>query len=669
MATKLEPLNLRITGNASGLSAALGKAQGNVRSFAVRVDNQARQIGDRLKNIAAFAVPAGLVSGLGFGVKMAAEVQQIEASFKSLTGSADEADKMIKRLRDLASSTPLQFQGLAKAAQTLLAYGSANDEVAGQIRLLGDVSLGNQEKLDRLAVAFGQVQAKGRLMAQEVNQMVENGFNPLVEISRTTGRSMNDLFKAMENGEISFDIVVAAFQSATSEGGRFFQAMENQSQTLTGRLSTLKDNVGILAAQVGEVLLPAVSAIVEESIEWVEYLKQIDAETAEGIAKTIAFTAALSGTSIVLPRLIALAKQVAISIRSIATASTIAQALSGPKGWASIAAGLAFAGASVYAVDQLFDSFNETQQKTITQAKKVEDGLAQTSESFSETAESTKKATKEQERWLKIAADFRMSLETPVERYQRKIEDLSLAVRNGGLEWEFLERGIKKAMQELDNATKKSQSLKRPNAVLKGSEEDLDALFAFHQQANGSNSLDDRVADELADIQERIAEEQKKAAEQVAELKKNTAEAALIAAEANIDRLVAGLEEAKQQFRELAEQSKGLGDVSYDLDTWTDRLNSTGSGLRSLLTGDFEHIAVDPEKESKLQDYSQKSDKLFAETIKKEEQLTRAQAELEAKRQEAADARREAQLIDQMNATNNLADAIRNRPEPPPLEL
>jgi tape measure domain-containing protein len=669
MATKLEPLNLRITGNASGLSAALGKAQGNVRSFAIRVDNQARQIGDRLKNIATFAVPAGLVSGLGFGVKMAAEVQQIEAAFKSLTGSADEADKMIKRLRDLASSTPLQFQGLAKAAQTLLAYGSANDEVAGQIRLLGDVSLGNQEKLDRLAVAFGQVQAKGRLMAQEVNQMVENGFNPLAEISRTTNRSMEDLFKAMENGEISFDIVVEAFKSATSEGGRFFQAMENQSQTLTGRLSTLKDNVGILAAQVGEVLLPAVSAIVEESIEWVEYLKQIDTTTAESIAKTIAFTAALSGTAIVLPRLIALAKQVAIGIRSIATASTIAQALSGPKGWASIAAGLAVAGASVYAVDQLFASFNQTQKKTVEQAQQVDDSLRNVAEGFSQTGDAAKDATKEHEQWLKIAADFRKSLETPIEAYQRKIEDLSLAVRNGGLEWEFMERGIKKALQELDNATKKSASLKRPDAVLKGSAEDLDTLFAFQQQGDDKSNLDSRVADELADIQGRIAEEQKKAAEQAAELKKNTTEAAVAAAEANVDRLVAGIDEAKQKFRELAEQSKGLGDVSYDTDTLTDRINSAGSGLRALFTGDLGHVAVDPEKESRLNAFSEKSDKLFTDVITKEEQLTRAQAELEAKRQAAADARRERQLLEQTVATNNLAEAIRNRSEPQPLEL
>ncbi len=148
----------------------------------------------------------------------------------------------------------------------LMSYGIKADDVMGTLKLLGDVSGGNAEKLQRLTLAYGQVQAKGRLMGGEVIQMVENGFNPLQEISRTTGKSVAQLTKEMEEGGISAAMVTQAFMSATGAGGRFNGMMDKQSKTLLGLWSALMDNVGMAARAIGDALVPILKPAAEVAI-------------------------------------------------------------------------------------------------------------------------------------------------------------------------------------------------------------------------------------------------------------------------------------------------------------------------------------------------------------------------------------------------------------------
>jgi tape measure domain-containing protein len=245
----------------SRLSAVISATQQQLG----RVGQSLQSVGSSITGMGA-GIAAGFGSALAalyFPTKIAADAEMTQASFEALTGSVETARSMLAEIRQFAAATPFQFEGLTKASQTLLAYGTATKDVLPQLRLLGDVSLGNQEKLDRLAVAFGQVQAKGKLMAQEVNQMVENGFNPLQEISRTSGKDMDVLFKTMEAGGISFEMVVAAFQSATSEGGRFFEAMDKQSKTLGGRLAALKDEITQALLPIGQAIMTVLKPVVD----------------------------------------------------------------------------------------------------------------------------------------------------------------------------------------------------------------------------------------------------------------------------------------------------------------------------------------------------------------------------------------------------------------------
>jgi tape measure domain-containing protein len=272
-------------------------------SLRSKVQAGARQVERELsaisKSLSSFGssltgIGAGVTAGFGsalaalyFPTKLAADAETTQAAFEALTGSTEKAKTMLAEIRQFAASTPFNFEGLTKASQTLLAYGTATEEVIPQLKLLGDISLGNQEKLDRLAVAFGQVQAKGKLMAQEVNQMVENGFNPLQEISRTTGKSMDELFKTMESGGINFQTVVGAFKSATSEGGRFFEAMDKQSRTLTGRLAALGDEITQALLPIGQAIMDVIKPVVDAARIGVAALATIT-PMMKGLAVTVA---------------------------------------------------------------------------------------------------------------------------------------------------------------------------------------------------------------------------------------------------------------------------------------------------------------------------------------------------------------------------------------------
>lgn len=226
----------------------------------------------KLKNFGMMWATTGGVAAAATGgamawpIKLAADMERTDTAFAVLLGNADLAKEKIAAIDKMGAQTPFTFDHLKDAAQMLLGFGVSADALLPTLRDLGDVSQGDPEKLQRLALAFGQVMAKGRLMGQEVLQMTENGFNPLMEISRTTGVSVADLSKKMENGEISAAVLSGAFRSAASEGGRYFGMMDKQSKTLFGLFSTMQDYAAILARELGNILVPTLKSFAEIAI-------------------------------------------------------------------------------------------------------------------------------------------------------------------------------------------------------------------------------------------------------------------------------------------------------------------------------------------------------------------------------------------------------------------
>lgn len=219
------------------------------------------------------AVGAGMMTAAVSGVKYNAQMEQYITSFKTMLGSVDEAQKMVDDLKSFAAETPLEMEGLAKNAQTLMAFGVATENIMPTLKMLGDVALGDQQRMESLSLAFGQVAAAGKLTGQDLLQMVNAGFNPLKEIAQITGKSMDDLRVDMANGAISAEMVAAAFEHATSEGGQFYNAMKAQSKTLSGQLSTLKDNVKSLIGEITEGLTDSIQNVALPTLN--EYVSEI----------------------------------------------------------------------------------------------------------------------------------------------------------------------------------------------------------------------------------------------------------------------------------------------------------------------------------------------------------------------------------------------------------
>lgn len=195
------------------------------------------------------------------GVDFNASMEMYTTNFTTmLNGNAEAAQQLVGELQELGASTPLVITDLANAAQTLLNFNAADaDNMTDTLRMLGDVALGDANKLQALAVAYGQMTATGRLNGQDKNQMINAGFNPLQELSEMGYGSMAELEKQMSKGAITVEMVQEAFKHATSEGGKFFNATENASRTFTGQMSTLKDKATALTGALTEDLFGKLS--------------------------------------------------------------------------------------------------------------------------------------------------------------------------------------------------------------------------------------------------------------------------------------------------------------------------------------------------------------------------------------------------------------------------
>lgn len=204
-------------------------------------------------------VTSKLGEGITAGLQYNASVESYQTSFEIMTGSAGKAAEVMERLKKAGAETPLELPDLVDTTQLLMRYGLTADEAMGKLMLLGDVSQGSADKLSQIAAAYGQMSSEGEVQLEGIQQMIEAGFNPLQEISESTGESMDSLYDRVSKGTLSVDEIAASMERATSEGGKYYQAMEKQSETFNGLISTLKGNAQQL---LGEVVQPISDSMV-----------------------------------------------------------------------------------------------------------------------------------------------------------------------------------------------------------------------------------------------------------------------------------------------------------------------------------------------------------------------------------------------------------------------
>lgn len=255
--------------------------------------------------IAIAGVSAAFAGLAKMGIAYNSQMENYQTNFSVLLGDEAAALDYVAQMREKAAKTPFGMEDLASASQTMLSFGINAEDSMKYMDMLGDIALGNKEKLGTLSLAFSQISSAGKLTGQDLLQLINAGFNPLQTIADKTGASVGDLKEVMSGGKgskefqklvkdaqkevarlgdnasesskmlaqigdegmISADMVGQAMEIETSEGGRFYQGMLKASKTMSGIISTLKDDAmnlignvfAPLSASIAEGVLPLVS--------------------------------------------------------------------------------------------------------------------------------------------------------------------------------------------------------------------------------------------------------------------------------------------------------------------------------------------------------------------------------------------------------------------------
>ena len=263
------------------------------------------------------------------GIDYNASMESYLTNFKVMLGNEEQAAAKLSELRKMAASTPFALSDLTEGTQTLLQFGIAADDTTGVLKRLGDISLGNADKLQTLVRAYGKMSSAKKVTLENVNMMIDAGFNPLNQICEATGESMSDLYKRISDGSVSFEELQYAVQAATSEGGQFYNGMLEASQTFSGRMSTLKDNVSALTGELTSGLFAALGDLVVKLNEVVTSCLDSDEKMAQlketiGIATSV--VAAAGAAFLAYKGYIALASAAEVAHTAYTAAMTAAHA-------------------------------------------------------------------------------------------------------------------------------------------------------------------------------------------------------------------------------------------------------------------------------------------------------------------------------------------------------
>jgi tape measure domain-containing protein len=230
-----------------------------------RLDRQAESVRGTVSKIAgAFAVKE-LVTGI---VKVRGEFQQLEASFRTMLGSEEKADALMQQLIRTAATTPFDLQSVANGARQLLAYGENVENVNDDLIRLGNIAAGLNQPLNDLIYLYGTTMTQGRLYTADYNQFVGRGIPLGRELASVLGVTESKVREMVEAGKVGFPEVQQALQNLTNEGGMFYNLMEEQSKTITGRVSNIQDSISMMMNEIGQQS----EGIIGGSLDAVSYL-------------------------------------------------------------------------------------------------------------------------------------------------------------------------------------------------------------------------------------------------------------------------------------------------------------------------------------------------------------------------------------------------------------
>ena len=333
---------ITVQADSSKLPGDLNKVQGTTTGFMNKLTGM---ISGKLA--AALAVVVGSFGTINSLMK-AGQFEQTTIAFETMLGSAKETEKTLASLTEFAAKTPFEMPEILQAARGLIQFGERGDDMIETMNMLGNAASGTSTPFGMLALVFNQVRGVGKLLTQDFRQLSTRGILSLKDIAKHYGVTTEAAQKMLSTGKVSFEDLKDIFRGLSAEGGRFHDLMERQSKSMLGLWSTFKDQLGITSRVLGDQLLPVAKQIITAAIE-----------AADGARKWVMENTALIGTFV---KMIIVAAKIGVAItavkfaiKSTTAAMILLKGVSGPVGWAQIAAGVAYASAAIIALNLTLD--------------------------------------------------------------------------------------------------------------------------------------------------------------------------------------------------------------------------------------------------------------------------------------------------------------------------
>ena len=290
---KLGDLVVRIGADTRDLNKQLGRVQRNMRSMTSNLTS----LGQSMTK--AITLP---LAGLGaMAVKSAADLEQLETSFVSLTGGVEEAAAMMEQLNEFTAKTPFQIENVANAARQLIASGTEISQVNDQLQFLGDIAATSGVSIEEIAAIFAKVNAKGKVELENLNQLAERGIPIFKALADATGLPADKLGA----GAVSVEQFNDTLKSFAEEGGFAAGAMERLSETAAGKFSTALDNAKLAMANIGEKLLPIISKGLDRFTEMMRGFGNLSEGTIKMMLAIGGLVAAIGPLLVMLPQIAA----------------------------------------------------------------------------------------------------------------------------------------------------------------------------------------------------------------------------------------------------------------------------------------------------------------------------------------------------------------------------
>lgn len=222
-------------------------------------------------------------------VRAAANAERLRTQFEVLTGSQQTANELFEQLKEFSAGTPFQLNNIADASAQLLSFGFASETVAERIEKIGEVAAGSNSDLQEVALIYGQVAAAGKLTGERLLQLQERAVPIGSALANTLGVAESKVKDLVSQGVVGFREFERAFNSLSESGGIFEGAIDKQSQTINGLISTLQDNFELLKVEIGETFQKDLKDAINLSIEGLQELKKLVKENEGAIRAAFGF--------------------------------------------------------------------------------------------------------------------------------------------------------------------------------------------------------------------------------------------------------------------------------------------------------------------------------------------------------------------------------------------